>query len=114
ADPKHLHRSTSHADARMTAERGARSLDGLRGLAKRERRGGDDGDGGGGGTAGRGTIGAALLLPSVALVVIAASLWLAPDAQRGHMFLATLVAVAAGLSATTIGVYGGILVPGLL
>ncbi|MBA2254891.1 MAG: sulfite exporter TauE/SafE family protein, partial [Chloroflexi bacterium] len=33
---------------------------------------------------------------------------------RSHMLLATLVAVVAGLSATTIGVFGGILVPGLL
>jgi hypothetical protein len=72
------------------------------------------GGGGAAGTAGRGTIGAALALPLVAFVVVVGSLWVTPDANRGHVLLATLVAVVAGLSATTIGVYGGILVPGLL
>lgn len=62
----------------------------------------------------RRTIGAAVLLPTLAFVVIAASLAGAPDGQRTHMLLATLIAIVAGLSATTIGVYGGILVPGLL
>ena len=77
------------------------------------RRGASEG-GATGGAAGRGTVGAALALPLIAFVVVVGSLWVTPDANRGHVMLATLVAVVAGLSATTIGVYGGVLVPGLL
>jgi uncharacterized membrane protein YfcA len=38
----------------------------------------------------------------------------APGDERTLIILSTLVAVAAGLSSTAIGVYGGVLVPGLL
>ncbi len=48
-----------------------------------------------------------------ALVAIGA-IAVAPADERGFLTLATLVAAAAGLSATSIGVFGGVLVPGLL
>jgi uncharacterized membrane protein YfcA len=47
---------------------------------------------------------------TVAVVAIA----LAPAGERGFLTVATLFAAAAGLSATSIGVFGGVLVPGLL
>lgn len=62
----------------------------------------------------RGTILAGIALPIVGLVVVAATLIVAPPAEQSTIFLATLVALAAGLSSTSIGVYGGVLVPGLL
>jgi uncharacterized membrane protein YfcA len=55
-----------------------------------------------------------LLLPIIALVVVAITMAIAPEGERPRIFFATLVAVAAGLSSTAIGVYGGVLVPGLL
>lgn len=55
-----------------------------------------------------------ILLPVIAAVVVAATMLLAPADERPRIFFATLVAVAAGLSSTAIGVYGGVLVPGLL
>jgi uncharacterized membrane protein YfcA len=54
------------------------------------------------------------LLPVVALIVVIATIAVAPANERGPIFFGTLVAVAAGLSSTSIGVYGGVLVPGLL
>jgi uncharacterized membrane protein YfcA len=54
------------------------------------------------------------LLPIVALIVVAITVALAPNGERTLIILATAVAVAAGLSSTAIGVYGGVLVPGLL
>jgi uncharacterized membrane protein YfcA len=54
------------------------------------------------------------LLPVVALLVVAVVLIVAPPEERSPIFFGTLVAVAAGLSSTAIGVYGGVLVPGLL
>jgi uncharacterized membrane protein YfcA len=57
---------------------------------------------------------AAVVLPAACLVVVVATLVLAPPEERPLVFLGTLVALAAGLSSTAIGVYGGVLVPGLL
>jgi uncharacterized membrane protein YfcA len=55
-----------------------------------------------------------IALPIVALVAVAATVVVAPSTETSRIVLATLVAVAAGLSSTAIGVYGGVLVPGLL
>lgn len=55
-----------------------------------------------------------VVLPLAAAAVAVVSIALAPAAERGFLTAATLVAVAAGLSATSIGVFGGVLVPGLL
>lgn len=55
-----------------------------------------------------------IALPVIALVVIATTMVVAPEGERPTILLASLVAVAAGLSSTSIGVYGGVLVPGLL
>ena len=57
---------------------------------------------------------AGIVLPIIALFVIAATMSVAPANERTTIFFASLVAVAAGLSSTAIGVYGGVLVPGLL
>jgi uncharacterized membrane protein YfcA len=54
------------------------------------------------------------LLPVIALVVISATLVVAPESERGFIIFGSIVAIAAGLSSTAIGVYGGVLVPGLL
>ncbi|MEA2622961.1 MAG: uncharacterized protein QOH61_1871 [Chloroflexota bacterium] len=48
------------------------------------------------------------------MVLIVGTLVLAPAGERPIIALATMVAVAAGLASTAIGVYGGVLVPGLL
>jgi uncharacterized protein len=55
-----------------------------------------------------------ILLPVLSVIVVAATMFMAPANERPTIFFATLVAVAAGLSSTAIGVYGGVLVPGLL
>jgi len=55
-----------------------------------------------------------ILLPFLAFVVIVATIGIAPSDQRATIFFASLVGIAAGLSSTAIGVYGGVLVPGLL
>jgi hypothetical protein len=55
-----------------------------------------------------------IALPLVCLAVIAATIIAAPPSEHSTIFFATLVALAAGLSSTAIGVYGGVLVPGLL
>jgi uncharacterized membrane protein YfcA len=47
-------------------------------------------------------------------VVIVITMALAPSTERAPIFFSSLVALAAGLSSTAIGVYGGVLVPGLL
>jgi uncharacterized protein len=54
------------------------------------------------------------VLPVICLLAVAATLIIAPPVERPTIFFGTLVAVAAGLSSTAIGVYGGVLVPGLL
>jgi uncharacterized membrane protein YfcA len=60
------------------------------------------------------TLSAGILLPFLALIVIIATIGVAPADQKVTILLASLVGVAAGLSSTAIGVYGGVLVPGLL
>jgi uncharacterized membrane protein YfcA len=55
-----------------------------------------------------------IALPLIAFIAIVATGVLAPAAERPTIFFGTLVALAAGLSSTAIGVYGGVLVPGLL
>jgi uncharacterized membrane protein YfcA len=55
-----------------------------------------------------------IVLPILCLIAIAATFVAAPGSERPTIFFATLVAIAAGLSSTAIGVYGGVLVPGLL
>jgi uncharacterized membrane protein YfcA len=62
----------------------------------------------------RRTLIAGIVLPIISLVVIATTVVVAPADQRTLIILSSLVAVAAGLSSTAIGVYGGVLVPGLL
>lgn len=54
------------------------------------------------------------LIPLIALAVVAVTLVIAPPSEHVPIVLGTLVAVAAGLASTAIGVYGGVLVPGLL
>lgn len=63
---------------------------------------------------GSGTLAATIALPLGCIVLIVGSLVLAPTGERPVIALATMVAFAAGLSSTAIGVYGGVLVPGLL
>ncbi len=60
------------------------------------------------------TLSMGALLPFLALIVIIATIGIAPADQRSTIFFASLIGVAAGLSSTAIGVYGGVLVPGLL
>ena len=55
-----------------------------------------------------------VVLPVVCALVILASLVFAPAAERSQICWASLTAAAAGFAATSIGVYGGVLVPGLL
>lgn len=54
------------------------------------------------------------LIPLIALVVVAVAVAIAPANERAPIVLGTLVALAAGLAAASVGVYGGVLVPGLL
>jgi hypothetical protein len=54
------------------------------------------------------------LLPVISTVVILGVILVAPTTERSTIFLASVVALAAGLSSTAVGVYGGVLVPGLL
>jgi uncharacterized protein len=56
----------------------------------------------------------ATALPIAAAIAIMATLVVAPTSERPTIIWATVVALAAGLSSTAIGVYGGVLVPGLL
>ena len=55
-----------------------------------------------------------VVLPVVGIAVILGVLVLAPPDDRVRIVLASVVAMASGLAATSIGVYGGVLVPGLL
>lgn len=57
---------------------------------------------------------ASVLLPLFGTVAIIATLLLAPASERSTVMWGTAIAIAAGVSATAIGVYGGVLVPGLL
>ncbi len=60
------------------------------------------------------TLATGILLPFLALIVILATIGVAPADQKVTILLASLIGLAAGLSSTAIGVYGGVLVPGLL
>lgn len=62
----------------------------------------------------RRTLVAGIVLPLISLIAVAATFTLAPTDERPLILFSTLVALAAGLSSTAIGVYGGVLVPGLL
>ena len=55
-----------------------------------------------------------LVVPVLGAVVVVASIGTAPGSDRLVLVLAAFVAAAAGMSATSIGVFGGVLVPGLL
>ncbi len=57
---------------------------------------------------------ATVVLPLVCLMLIAGAFVIAPPAERPTVVWASLIAVASGLAASSIGVYGGVLVPGLL
>lgn len=50
----------------------------------------------------------------IAFVVVTLTLLLAPADDRGFVLWASLIALVAGAALTSVGVYGGILVPGLL
>lgn len=54
------------------------------------------------------------VLPIFAIIAIAVTMGVAPAAERQTILFASLVAVAAGLATASVGVYGGVLVPGLL
>jgi uncharacterized membrane protein YfcA len=55
-----------------------------------------------------------LLVPVLGAVLVVASIATAPGGDRLVLVSAAFVAAAAGMSATSIGVFGGVLVPGLL
>jgi uncharacterized membrane protein YfcA len=50
----------------------------------------------------------------IAIVVVSLTLLLAPAEDRQLIFSASLLALVAGAALTSVGVYGGVLVPGLL
>jgi uncharacterized membrane protein YfcA len=50
----------------------------------------------------------------VAIVVVGLTVALAPEEDRSFILSASLIAVVAGAALTSVGVYGGVLVPGLL
>lgn len=54
------------------------------------------------------------VLPVVCVLVMAGTFAFAPAEERALIGWASLTAAAAGFAATSIGVYGGVLVPGLL
>jgi uncharacterized membrane protein YfcA len=55
-----------------------------------------------------------LTLPVVCFIAIAITLAVAPVGERPTLALGSLIALAAGLAASSVGVFGGVLVPGLL
>jgi uncharacterized protein len=55
-----------------------------------------------------------LSVPVLGATVVLAAIVVAPGGDRAYLVAAALVAAAAGLSASSIGVFGGVLVPGLL
>src|SRR5258706_10931627 len=55
-----------------------------------------------------------LIVPLLGVAAVAGTIATAPGSDRLVLAAAALVAAAAGLSATSIGVFGGVLVPGLL
>lgn len=60
------------------------------------------------------TVVSMIAIPVVAIVVAVGSIAMAPADERAFLIAATLVAATAGLAATSVGVFGGVLVPGLL
>ncbi|MEP7360799.1 MAG: sulfite exporter TauE/SafE family protein [Chloroflexota bacterium] len=60
------------------------------------------------------TLFAGIALPMISFVAIAATLTVAPADERQLILLSALVSVAAGIAVSSVGVYGGVLVPGLL
>lgn len=54
------------------------------------------------------------VLPVISVLLVAGTLVLAPGDQRGLIIVSTVVALAAGIAVSSVGVYGGVLVPGLL
>jgi uncharacterized membrane protein YfcA len=50
----------------------------------------------------------------ITVIVLALSLYLAPSSESALLIGSWLVGLAAGLALTSVGVYGGVLVPGLL
>jgi len=61
-----------------------------------------------------GVFAATVVLPLVCLVLILGTIYVAPAPERVTIGWASLIAIASGLAASSIGVYGGVLVPGLL
>jgi uncharacterized protein len=57
---------------------------------------------------------ATIVMPVVCVTIILATLVVAPADEKSLVFWSSIIAILAGLSATSIGVYGGVLVPGLL
>ena len=55
-----------------------------------------------------------LTLPVLCLAAILVTLAIAPVGERPTLVLGSLIALAAGLAAASVGVFGGVLVPGLL
>ena len=55
-----------------------------------------------------------LVVPVLGAAVVLGAIVAAPGSDRPYLVAATLVAAVAGLTATSIGVFGGVLVPGLL
>ena len=62
----------------------------------------------------RRTLIAGAVLPLISLILIASTYAIAPGDQRGLILVSTVVALAAGVAVSSVGVYGGVLVPGLL
>jgi uncharacterized protein len=64
--------------------------------------------------ASRRTFIAGVIVPVIAGIALVLTLIAAPSSESGTILFSFLIAFAAGLAATSIGVYGGVLVPGLL
>ncbi len=62
----------------------------------------------------RRTLIAGIVLPLISLIAIAATFFIAPGDQRQLIVLSAVIAVASGIAVSSVGVYGGVLVPGLL
>lgn len=55
-----------------------------------------------------------LALPVVCFIAVAGTLLIAPGDEKPTIILGSLIALAAGVAASSVGVFGGVLVPGLL
>jgi uncharacterized membrane protein YfcA len=60
------------------------------------------------------TLVAGAVLPLISFIAIVATVGVAPGPEKTTIIIASLIGLAAGLSSTAVGVYGGVLVPGLL